>query len=143
MARTISRVLLTVFFILAGLNHFRNPDFYLALMPLWMPWHVPLIYLSGAAEVAGGIGVLIPRLRRAAAWGLILLLAALMPAHIHMLQHGLILNGKPVAAWLLWARIPLQFALMGWVWWSYMVNGSPGPQVQGPMSPESSGDLGL
>lgn len=96
---------------------------YLPLMPLWMPWHVPLIYISGAAEVAGGIGVLIPRLRVMAAWGLILLLAALMPAHIHMLQHGLILNGKPVAAWILWVRIPLQFALMGWVWWSYCSSG--------------------
>ena len=116
MITTILRVALAVFFMAAGLNHFRQPDPYLAIMPPALPWPLTLVYLSGVAEIAGGIGVLIPRFRRAAAWGLIALLVAVFPANIYGAIHGMTLNGKPVPEWLLWARLPLQALFVAWVY---------------------------
>ena len=118
MVRKISLGLLSVFFVVAGIGHFVSPQTYLPLMPPYLPWHLFLIYLSGAAEVAGGVGLCVPQLRRAAGWGLIALLIAIFPANIYMLTDGLELGGKAVPAWILWARLPLQGVLMAWVWWA-------------------------
>ena len=56
--RLIFRVLLAVFFIAAGANHFRTPDLYLGMMPPWLPRPLVLVRISGVAEILGGIGVL-------------------------------------------------------------------------------------
>ena len=63
--RTPARWLLAAFFTLAGLNHFLNPGPYLGMMPAYLPWHRELILASGAAEMAGGLAILVPRLRTA------------------------------------------------------------------------------
>lgn len=114
MLRTLSLLLLSVLFVLAGLNHFLHPATYVAIIPPYLPFPEALNVISGAAEIAGGIGILIPWLRRAAAWGLIALLLAVFPANIHMALHGL--AGVAIPAWLLWARLPLQFVLIAWVY---------------------------
>ena len=66
----------------AGSLHFLIPGFYLSMMPPWLPWHLELVYLSGVFEVLGGVGLLVPRLRRVACWGLIALLLAVFPANV-------------------------------------------------------------
>ncbi|MEX1114799.1 MAG: DoxX family protein [Akkermansiaceae bacterium] len=114
--RTLSCWLIGGFFMFAGIAHFVSPTVYLPMMPPYLPWPMALIYLSGAAEIAGGAGLLIPRLRQAAAWGLIALLLAIFPANIHMLMTGLILDGKQVPEWVLWVRLPLQFLLVLWIY---------------------------
>ena len=63
-------IALSLFFILAGANHFANADFYLRLMPDYLPAHLELVYISGFFEMAGGVGVLVPYLRSIAGWGL-------------------------------------------------------------------------
>ncbi|HVE16368.1 MAG TPA: DoxX family membrane protein [Chthoniobacterales bacterium] len=113
--RLFLRIALAVFFIAAGVNHFRVPEMYLGIMPPMLPWPRELVWISGVAEIAGGIGVLIPALRRAAAWGLIALLVAVFPANIYAALHGMVINGHDVPAWTLWARLPLQFVFIGWV----------------------------
>lgn len=118
MIRKFSLGLLAVFFVVAGLGHFISPQTYLPLMPPYLPWHLFLIYLSGAAELAGGVGLLVPKLRRAAGWGLIALLIAIFPANIYMLTDGLTLGGIKVPEWVLWIRLPLQGVLMVWIWWA-------------------------
>lgn len=110
--------MLALFFGLAGLNHFRNPYPYLAMMPPYLPFHEALNYISGAAEVAGAIGLLIPALRRAAAWGLMALLIAVFPANIQVALHGW--DGVTLPVWVLWARLPLQFLLLAWVYYSVL-----------------------
>lgn len=115
-ARSISRWLIGGFFVIAGIAHFVTPALYLPLMPPYLPWPMALIHLSGAAEIAGGVGLLIPKLRRAAAWGLMALLLAVFPANIHMFDVGLVLGGKQIPTWILWARLPLQFILMLWIY---------------------------
>lgn len=115
MIRKISIVVLAPFFIVAGANHFISPETYLPMMPAILPWHLALVYLSGAAEMAGGIGICFQKWRKAAGWGLIALLAAVFPANIYMLTNHVPLNGKQVAEWILWARLPMQGVLIAWV----------------------------
>lgn len=114
----ISRWLLAVFFIVAGVYHFISPEIYLPLIPPYLPWPQALNYVSGAAEIAGGIGICLPRWRRAAGWGLITLLLAVFPANIYMLTSGVLIAGNQVAPWILWLRLPLQGVLMAWIYLS-------------------------
>ena len=114
--RAISTFLVGLLFILAGVNHFINTDFYVNIMPPYIPAHLTMIYLSGFFEVLGGAGVLIPAMRRAAGWGLIALLIAVFPANLHMATHP---GEYPsIPNWVIVARIPLQFILIAWVEWS-------------------------
>jgi uncharacterized membrane protein len=107
--------LLAIFFILAGANHFLNADFYLKMMPPYLPWHLFLVYLSGVFEIILGIMVIIPKLTRIAGWGLIALLIAVFPANLHMaLNPDLFPNISSVA---LWIRLPLQAVLIAWAYW--------------------------
>ncbi len=114
--RHLSLLILSVLFIVAGLNHFRSTEMYLRIMPEYLPRPLELVYLSGVFEVLGGIGLLIPRLRVAAGWGLIALLIAVFPANIQMLVDAEQFPMFPV--WLLWLRLPIQGLLIAWVWWA-------------------------
>ncbi|MEO8637210.1 MAG: DoxX family membrane protein [Gemmatimonadales bacterium] len=110
------RWLLAVLFLTGGVLHFVIPALYIGIMPPWLPKPALLVAISGAAEIAGGIGLLLPTTRRAAAIGLILLLVAVFPANIQML---LLYRARGVAWWgelLLWLRLPLQFLLIWGVW---------------------------
>ena len=116
MLAKISLIVLAIFFTVAGAGHFISPATYLPLMPDYLPWHLALIYISGAAEMAGGIGVCFPKWRRLAGWGLIALLVAVFPSNVHMLVNHVPLGGNPVAEWIFWVRLPLQAVLMAWVY---------------------------
>lgn len=116
MFEKISLIVLAVFFTVAGAGHFISPSTYLPLMPGYLPWHLPLIYISGAAEMAGGIGICFQKWRRMAGWGLIALLVAVFPSNIHMLLNQVPLGGKPVAEWIFWVRLPLQAVMIAWIY---------------------------
>jgi uncharacterized membrane protein len=115
--QTAARWVLALFFIVAGVNHFLAPEIYLGMMPPWLPLKAAANLISGAAEIAGGIGLLIPSLRRPAAWGLIALLIAVFPANIQVAVQGHMpgLENAPPA--LLWARLLFQPVFVAWVWW--------------------------
>ncbi len=117
--RSAARILMALSFAAVGLLHFTQAATFVAIMPPYVPaaLHLPAVYLSGVAEVAGGLGLLVPQLRRAAGWGLLLLLVAVFPANIHMAMNGVGLPGMPVNQTLLWARLPLQFVMAALVWW--------------------------
>ena len=117
--RTFSRWLLAIFFVAAGANHFRIPEFYLGIVPPYFPWPRELVYLSGTAEILGGIGICIPKLRWLAGWGLIALLIAILPVHLHMAYHGF----GTAPRWLLWSRVLAQIALSMWVYSTCLVPG--------------------
>ncbi len=77
-------LVLASLFIVSGILHFLFPDTYVRIVPPILPWPMLLVGLSGVAEIMGGIGLLVPRLRRAAGYGLALLLVAIFPANIYM-----------------------------------------------------------
>jgi uncharacterized membrane protein len=117
MITVIMRWLLGILFVLAGANHFWHPDFYLAIMPPWLPWHVALVQISGVAEILGGIGILVPTTRRFAGWGLIALLIAVFPANIYMATAHVQPPGLHVTPFGAWMRLPFQALFLAWVWW--------------------------
>ena len=104
---------LSLFFINVGVDHFINPDFYLNIMPDYLPFHAEAVYLSGFFEILGGIVVLVPKLRALARWGLISLLIAVFPANIYMAMNPNLFPDFSQA--LLYFRLPLQFVFIFWV----------------------------
>ncbi len=107
------RIAMGLLYIVAGAGHFLATRVYMGIMPDYLPAHRELVLISGAAEMAGGLGVLLRPTRRAAAWGLVVLLVAIMPANLWMVQHPE--HYRPIPLWALWLRLPLQIPL---IWWA-------------------------
>ena len=116
--KLVMRWLLAPLFVGAGANHFRDPDFYVRIMPPYLPWHAQLIFLSGVGELLCGLGVLFPPTRRLAAWGTIALLVAVFPANIHVAFNNVpVFGAKEGAGALGYVRLPFQAVLIAWAWW--------------------------
>jgi len=113
---TPSLVVTAVVFVIAGVLHFLMPRLYLAIMPSYLPRPLLLVYLSGLFEALGGLGLLLPATRTAAAVGLILLLLAVFPANVEMLRLAQARGASPAFQAALWLRLPLQLLLIWWVW---------------------------
>jgi uncharacterized membrane protein len=110
-----SRLLLGLAFMGAGANHFLMPKAYERIVPPSMKGSAPnLVAVSGMAELAGGLGVLLPRTRRAAGLGLIALLAAVFPANLYMARAPE--HFRKIPRWALYGRLPLQPLMMWWAW---------------------------
>ena len=113
--KEITKWILALIFVAAGINHFLNPAFYLKIMPPILPFHLFLVYLSGVFEMIFGGLLLVPRFSRSAAWALIALLIAVFPANIYMAMNAQIFSQYSETA--LFLRLPLQFVLIGWAFW--------------------------
>ena len=104
----------SIFFIGAGLDHLFNPEFYLSIMPPIFPMHSEAVLISGVLEIVGGIAVLMPGLRRAAGWGIFVLLIAVYPANIYMALYPELF---PLThSGFLYSRLPLQFLFLYWAY---------------------------
>ncbi|HZL56494.1 MAG TPA: DoxX family protein [Bryobacteraceae bacterium] len=114
--RKVGLWLAALFFIFSGFLHFVRPAPYIRIVPPWIPWHAAMVYISGAAEIAGGAGLLIPVVRRMAAWGLVALLIAVFPANIYMAAEHIQFTAHPISPALIWARLLLQPLFIWWVW---------------------------
>ncbi|MEA1931603.1 MAG: DoxX-like family protein [Euryarchaeota archaeon] len=107
-------------YVVAGILHFVVPELYAQIIPPMLPAPLALVYLSGVAEIAVGIGVLIPRTRRFAAWSTIALLVAIFPANVYMATSMVVVEGlgsgdpSPLVRW---GRLPLQGVLILWAYW--------------------------
>ena len=112
--KKLSLLLMAALYVLAGLNHFRMPDFYLQMMPPYLPEPKLLIVISGVAEMVLGFLLLYKSTRRLAAWGIILLLIAVFPANIYMYQQGGARFNMSDTA--LFVRLPVQLLLIGWAY---------------------------
>lgn len=116
--KKISYYFFGVFYIIAGALHFVNPDFYMKIMPLYLPFHLALVYLSGLVEILLGIGLIYRPMRQYAAWGIIALLIAVFPANIFLAfnegaQEAIGTNQLEA----LWIRFPIQLLLIIIAWW--------------------------
>ena len=110
------RTILGAFFVAAGTLHFLKTDAYAAIVPDALPRKRDIVYASGVAEIAGGLGMLTPRTRRGAAWWLIATLVAVFPANVNMAVNADRFRRVPEP--LLWLRLPVQAVLIAWVWWA-------------------------
>ncbi len=108
----ISLIVQALFYVASGINHFWHEPFYLHFMPDHYSHPLALVKLSGIAEVFGGIGLLVQATRRFAAVGIAVMLVVFFDVHVFMLRHAELFPEVP--GWVLWVRIPLQFALIVW-----------------------------
>ena len=98
-------------FIIAGVGHFIATDFFLKIMPPYLPFHLTLVLVSGVIEIVLGILLLVPSYSRLAAWGIIALLIAVFPANIHVYTHQ---ESFPLPWLVHLLRLPLQGVLILW-----------------------------
>jgi uncharacterized membrane protein len=111
--KTALRYLLSAMMITAGILHFARPEKFVAIVPDWLPAHRILVAVSGFFEVLGGVGLLVKRVQRAAAWGLAALFVAVFPANVNMAVNRILIDNP----WILWGRLPFQAVLVLWAWW--------------------------
>ncbi|MFZ4729507.1 MAG: hypothetical protein ACOYMQ_12745, partial [Pseudanabaena sp.] len=83
----------------------------------FLEWCKISVYISGVFEILGGVGLLVPSVSQAAAWGLIALFIAVFPANINMAGNRIQMDGIPDSDLLRWGRLPLQAVLIAWAWW--------------------------
>lgn len=118
LVKTILLWVMALLYMFAGFNHLMNPDFYLAIMPPGLPNPEWLNVISGLAEIVLGVFVLEPRVRVLAAWGLIALLIAVLPANIYVATANLGTDGpgsgNEIANYI---RLPFQALFILWAWW--------------------------
>jgi uncharacterized membrane protein len=112
--KAISKYVLAIFMIVAGTMHFANPEFFLKIVPPYLPLHKELVLVSGVCEMLLGILLLIPKCSHLAAWGIVALLIAVFPANVYLFQHQDILPASPIIHLL---RLPLQGVLILWAYW--------------------------
>ncbi len=111
--KSISKNMLAGLLLSAGTMHFVNPDFFLRIMPPYLPLHRELVYLSGLCEIVLGVMLLVPATSRIAAWGVIALLIAVFPANIYLYQHQDIVPASPTVHFL---RLLLQGVFIAWAY---------------------------
>lgn len=108
-------------YVVAGVLHFVVPELYVQIVPPILPVPLALVYLSGIAEIAAGVGVLLPRTRRYAAWATVAVLVAIFPANVYMATHGVVVEGMPgggdPSELVRWGRLPVQGVLILWALW--------------------------
>lgn len=114
MKRKISLGAMVLLYIGAGVNHFINPDFYISVMPYYIPFHKEMVLLSGILEVILGLLLLFEKTRFLASWCIVFMLIAFLPVHIQMIiDHT---DPSTLIFWISWIRIPLQWILMRWAY---------------------------
>ncbi len=107
--------MLTLLFISSGIAHFVYTDAFASIVPDYLPWHVTLVWVSGAAELLLAVGILAPATRALAGLLLIALMVAVFPANVEMALH--VERFPALPSWLLFARLPLQGLMIAWAYW--------------------------
>ncbi len=130
--KEILRVILAVSIAFVGIIHFVIPAPFVKIVPPQLPYPLELVYISGFFEILGGIGLLVPQVSRAAAWGLVALFIAVYPANINMAVNHIKLDNIPNTNWFHAIRLPLQFVLIAWaLWYTKPVSGGKQASIPG------------
>ena len=102
-----------------GIGHFVSTEFFLSIVPPWVPYPLAAVYISGAIEIVLSLMLLWPQIRPQAGWGIIALTLAVTPANIHMWLNP---DSFPeISPDLLSARLVVQILLILLIWWSSRV----------------------
>jgi uncharacterized membrane protein len=108
--------MISSFFLVGGLAHFISAEFFVAIVPAYLPFHYELVIISGVFEILGAIGLQIPKTRLFAAYGLIALCVAVFPANLNMALNPDQFSNIPLIA--LYFRLPFQLLFIWFIWWS-------------------------
>lgn len=113
-----ARLAAALMFAVSGTLHFVTPQAFAAMIPPALPFPLALVYLSGALEILGAAGLLVPGTRRAATFGLLALLVAVFPANLHVALSSADTAIGPQASWYPWVRLLFQPLYIGWLLWT-------------------------
>ena len=113
--RRFGRAFVFLWFLIGGIAHFAATETEVRLVPPYIPWPLAAVWVSGAFELLGAVGLLFLRTRRAAGIGLFVLTICVTPVHVYMLQRP---DLFAVPYWALVLRLPLQVALLALIAWS-------------------------
>jgi len=120
MTKNIGVYLMALFYLLAGINHFLSPEGYYQIIPEYLGDPSLINIASGIAEIVFALLLLVPETRKAACYGIILMLIAFIPAHIQMIRTGFcIQHTLCLSTWVLWARLLIFQPLL--IWWAWRV----------------------
>ncbi len=115
--KSILIVISSIFYSIVGIKHFIEPDYFLSIIPPYLPFHLELVYISGFFEILFGLIILFPKYRFYGSIGLILLLIAVFPANIYLVQskeaQEAIGTSQQIAIW----RLPIQGILIWIAYW--------------------------
>lgn len=123
------RVTMALAMVAVGTLHFTSPSGFVKIVPAWLPAALILVYVSGFFEIAGGVGLLVAKVHRAAAWGLMALYVAVFPANINMAVNDIQPSGGHIPQSVLWLRLPFQAVFIALAWW---LSRSPTPRGAPP-----------
>ena len=113
--KTLSIIIMSLFYIGVGTNHIINPNWFVRIIPPILPFKIAIVYISGIFEIILGSLLIFPMTRFIAGWGLILLLLAVFPANIYVaLTQGEAMDTTPMIAW---ARLPFQIVFITLAYW--------------------------
>ena len=111
-------IISSIFYVIVGIKHFIEPEYFLSIVPPYLPYHLELVYISGLFEILFGLLILFPKYRYYGAIGLILLLLAVFPANIYLAQSKGVQEAigatQEIATW----RLPIQGVL---IWIAYYI----------------------
>jgi uncharacterized membrane protein len=117
----IALILLIIGYLVAGLNHFFNPQVYLPIIPAYIPLPHLMNVLAGGFEMLFSLLLIPAKTRRLAGIGIILMLIVFTTVHVDMVIHApFLLTGKiEVSPLIAWLRLLLfQPLLILWAWWA-------------------------
>src|ERR1700761_9630205 len=117
--KKIGLVLLITGYLLAGLNHFRVPEFYIRIIPHYFPHPEILNVIAGCCEIGFAVLLVFAKTREFAAWGIVFMLIAFIPVHLQMILDSPYKLGHSIGSpAILWIRlIIIQPLLIWWAWW--------------------------
>lgn len=108
MIRNGLRILLVLFYFIAGLAHLRSPGGFVAITPSWVPFPYEMVVFTGIAEIAGAIGLMLPRFRYAAGIGLALYALCVWPANFNHAVGDIAIGGRNLSWWYHGPRLAFQ-----------------------------------
>jgi uncharacterized membrane protein len=115
---TIARAVLATFYAIAGIAHLVRPAPFLLIMPEPVPFPESVVLITGILELAGAIGLLLPRWRRLAGLMLAIYAVCVFPANIRHAFLGADIAGWPLGWWYHGPRLALQPVLVWWALWA-------------------------
>ncbi len=117
--KKLSLWLIIVFYAVAGINHFVNPEFYFPLIPEFLGYPRLINTISGIAEMLLALGLIFERTRKLSAWGILLMLIAFIPSHVYFIQlDGCVDGGLCTGLLIAWVRLVVVHPLLiAWSFW--------------------------
>tara|TARA_X000000950_G_scaffold197369_1_gene237674 strand:- start:6768 stop:7211 length:444 start_codon:yes stop_codon:yes gene_type:complete len=115
--KLITIYILGFLYIYVGISHFTNFEFFIIIMPEFIPYHLFFIYLTGFLEIIFGLMIFFKSSRFYGAWGIFFLLILVFPANIHLFMSSQVHEILSITKQDALIRLPFQIPLIILAYW--------------------------